>query len=120
MFVGYFPFPLAPRLVLTIRDLVQHNILINAQGKPCLADFGLSSIADSVYSITGLTPTGGGTARWSAPELMGIGQTAVSERGRSLKPTTQSDIYFLAMVIVEVISRFNAPCSILYDLHFPF
>lgn len=74
--------------------------MINAQGIPCLADFGLSSIAENIYSLSGLNAASGGSVRWSAPELVG---SITARQETWVKPTTQSDIYSLAMVIIEVI-----------------
>ena len=78
----------------------QYNIMINAQGTPLLVDFGLSSIAEDIYSASGFNAASGGSVRWSAPELVG------TTRSRQGTPTTQSDIYSLGMVVVEVNFRF--------------
>jgi serine/threonine protein kinase len=77
--------------------------MINAQGIPCLADFGLSSIAGDIYSVSGSNAASGGSVRWSAPELVG---SITARQETWVKPTTQSDIYSLAMVIIEVIYEF--------------
>ena len=82
---------------------MQHNILINALGNPCLAGFGLSSIANDIRSVSDSGVAGGGSVRWSAPELVG---SIAGRREAWVKPTTRSDIYSLAMVIVEVILPF--------------
>lgn len=79
--------------------------MINALGIPCLADFGLSSIAEGIYSASGQNAASGGSVRWSAPELLGP-ITAPQENW--VKPTTKSDIYSLAMVVIEVIREFLA------------
>ena len=64
-------------------------------GIPRLAEFGLSSIAEDIFSVNGLN-TGGDSVRWSAPELV------PTMRGRpGVTPTISSDVYSLAMVIVE-------------------
>lgn len=76
--------------------------MINALGIPCLADFGLSSIAEDIYSVSGSNAASGGSVRWSAPELVG---SITARQEKWVKPTTQSDIYSLAMVIIEVISN---------------
>lgn len=77
--------------------------MINALGIPCLADFGLSSIAGDIYSASGSNAASGGSVRWSAPELVG---SITARQETWVKPTTQSDIYSLAMVVIEVIYKF--------------
>lgn len=79
---------------------MQYNILINAEGFPCIADFGLSSIAEDIYAVGGSTAANRGSVRWFAPELVG------SLVEKQATPTPQSDIYSLAMVIIEVIQFF--------------
>ena len=91
---------------LTLIPIFQHNILIDALGNPCLADFGLSSIASDIHSANSSTTNGGGSVRWSAPELAG---PVVDQKETRMKHTKQSDIYSLAMVIIEVIYEFCAP-----------
>jgi len=86
-------------------------------GNPCLADFGLSSIAEDIYSAGSSKFAGGGSIRWFAPELV---DPAAGQRGTWVKHTTQSDIYSLAMVIVEVTSKSAAVFSIPYEIHFLF
>jgi len=85
---------------------LQDNIVIGAQGHPYLADFGLSSIAEDIYSVSGSTTPGGGSVRWCAPELLG---PITTQREEWVNPTTRSDIYSLAMVIMEVIHRIRMP-----------
>lgn len=70
------------------------------QGIPCLANFGLSSIAREIYSVNGSNAGGEASVRWSAPELV---RTITARKGVSVKPNMRSDIYSLAMVIVEVL-----------------
>jgi len=66
-------------------------------------------VAEGILSVSVSADTGGGSTRWAAPELVGHVE---AERVRRVKPTTCSDIYSLAMVIVEVTS---CPAYRLFD-----
>lgn len=55
--------------------------------------------------------------RWSAPELLG---PITAQREEWVNPTTQSDIYSLAMVVIEVITAgLTHLLSIPNVVHFP-
>ena len=83
---------------------MQPNVLIDAEGNPRLMDFGCSSITRNVWSANASTPHGGGSIRWSAPELVPLSTDLTDlERVRSTRPTNESDVYSLAMVTIEVI-----------------
>ncbi|ESK86444.1 WD40 repeat-like protein [Moniliophthora roreri MCA 2997] len=76
-------------------DLKGLNILVTQSHRACIADFGLSHVADSeLYKFTSSTTRVGGTARWSAPEVH-MGSRA----------TKESDIYSYGCVCYEIISR---------------
>lgn len=87
----------------------QENILVNPGGSACLVDFGLSTIVgvdthldpldsnllnlnqrDSLMSFVE-----GGSYPWMSPELLDLDEG-------SYRPTKESDIYALGMVIYEV------------------
>ena len=77
---------LAPRgIVFTMR---KQNILVNAQGDACLADFGLAIVVDSKSS------TGAGRGHnslWAAPETLNHGR-----RSR------EADVFSYGLVAIEV------------------
>jgi len=97
---------------LTSPSSTQANILINSEGRACIADFGLSTITGvataaganraSLVSIDSLMSfTGGGTRRWMSPELLDPERFGIPE-SEDNRPTRQSDCYALGMVIYEV------------------
>ena len=80
--------------------LPQPNILIDSKGSPRLSDFGLCSITRNINSVNASTPNHGCTVRYSAPELLNT--DGIVKTKKEKKPTYKSDVYSLAMVIVEV------------------
>ncbi|KAJ7489240.1 kinase-like domain-containing protein, partial [Mycena latifolia] len=79
-------------------DLKGSNILVTPSRRACIADFGLSSIADSRQTICFTHSTASlrrGTMRWQAPELL---------RGES-GSNVRSDVYAFACVCYEIFSE---------------
>lgn len=83
----------------------QANILVTADERACLADFGLASVLHGSASVTG-TSSLSGTLRWMSPELI---KSSDSDGGTS---TFASDVYALAMVFYEVRPPMSS-CSML-------
>jgi len=80
---------------------IKLNILVDQDGRACLADFGLLTIvSDSTYHTSSSTPKSGGTTRWMGPELLDPDRFGRGD-GRMTK---ESDCYALGMVILEVLS----------------
>jgi len=80
---------------------LEANILINRDGRACIADFGLLRIIpDQTSFISTISRLEGGTIRWMSPELLDPEPFGLSD-GR---PTKESDCYALGMVIYEVLS----------------
>ena len=79
---------------------LEANILINRDGRACIADFGLLTIVPDQTSFISTTCMEGGTIRWMSPELLDPEPFGLND-GR---PTKESDCYALGMVIYEVLS----------------
>jgi len=81
------------------------NILINNEGRACLADFGLLTITSDEPTMTS-TVLESSVVQWMGPELL------IPERFnlKDCRPTKQSDCYALGMTIYEVLSG-QAPFS---------
>lgn len=78
--------------------IYKDNILVDGNGVPKIADFGLSRVKDFQASLTGTTSAGArGSLRWQAPELL-----SPEMFGGSGKHTFASDIYALGMTLLEV------------------
>ncbi|KAG1726254.1 kinase-like domain-containing protein, partial [Suillus paluster] len=84
-------------------DLTGNNVLISGDKKAYLADFGLSG---TLHASTGMTYLAKmshcpGAVRWTAPELL-------SEDESASAVTTQSDIYSLGSIMLQVLTG-NVP-----------
>lgn len=78
-------------------DLKPSNIFINKHQRACLADFGLSRIL-AEYTSSGPKESGG-THAYMSPEMLWPDKFPY----RDAKPTKESDIYALGVLIYEVI-----------------
>ncbi|KAK1216068.1 hypothetical protein PQX77_021299 [Marasmius sp. AFHP31] len=79
-------------------DLKGVNVLITPDGHACLADFGLSRIADTqALRLTSSTSRPAGTARWMSPEML----NGVSG------PTKESDVYAFGCVCYEIFTSLS-------------
>jgi len=81
---------------------LQANILVNNDGRACLADFALLRIiSDGSDDLTDATTAmGSGTAQWTSPELLVPEDFELKES----RPTKESDCYALGVTIYEVLS----------------
>ncbi|KAM9823618.1 TGF-beta receptor type-2 [Neosynchiropus ocellatus] len=86
------------------RDIKSSNILVKSDLTCCLCDFGLALRLDNTLSVDELANSGQvGTARYMAPEVL---ESRINlENIESFK---QADVYSMALVLWEVISRCSA------------
>jgi serine/threonine protein kinase len=97
--------------------LLQVNILITPTHRACLADFGLTTIADSqLLGWSTATSNASGTARWLAPELLVPESESNNDNCRL---SLNSDIYSFACVGYEV-AYFLVPRSLFSLMDFCF
>ncbi|EIW84071.1 kinase-like protein [Coniophora puteana RWD-64-598 SS2] len=83
-------------------DLNGPNILIDADGRAMLADFGLSTVFME-FGSHNVSSAKSGALRWTAPELI-----HTSGSGASTLPTPQADVYSFGSVMLQVLTG-NAP-----------
>ncbi|KXN82330.1 hypothetical protein AN958_02678 [Leucoagaricus sp. SymC.cos] len=90
-----------------IRASFMVNILIDDNGRACLADFGLSSIRtdQTLARCISATTVQGLSCRWAAPELL----------ADSPRPTSASDMWAFGCVCYEIVSG-KQPFSGLSDM----
>ncbi|KAK1233933.1 Rho guanine nucleotide exchange factor [Marasmius sp. AFHP31] len=83
-------------------DLKGANVLVTADERACIMDFGLSRVADTHSLCLSSSIMGqGGTTRWSAPELL------QSDPPSSV--SMKSDMYAYACVCCEIFTGENVP-----------
>jgi len=83
-------------------DLKGPNILIDDNHNAVLCDFGLASITADAESAHASTVNSAGSIRWMAPERLSIFDGTSEPAPNSVRVTKESDMYSLAMVVIEV------------------
>ena len=74
---------------LVAHQRLQPNVMVDADSRPRITDFGLALNQDPAEQRNSTT---GGTARWTAPEIL---------KGEG-RPSKKADVFSFAMVMVEV------------------
>jgi serine/threonine protein kinase len=85
--------------VLIVLFSAQHNVLIDDNGTPQLADFGRHKLIEH-RGFT--TATIAGSARQMAPELLPLDQEDDNPESDQPKLTKEADVYAFSMVALEV------------------
>jgi serine/threonine protein kinase len=90
-------------------DIKGENVLVDSQGRACIADLGLSRLTSDAQisqidtwmpiDPTDVTDVTYGSLLWRAPELL---SEQFRDLGRIPSPTTFSDIYALGCLAYEV------------------
>ncbi|KAF9646470.1 kinase-like protein [Thelephora ganbajun] len=80
-------------------DLKGANVMIDSNGRACLADFDLVTLIPGQSGLTS-SHIAGGTYRWMSPELIDPERFGLKES----RSTRESDCYALGMVIYETLS----------------
>lgn len=77
------------------RDVKPSNILLTADGRAKLADFGIAAAGTGAGTVSGtsFTKAGAGTLRYMAPE-----------QARGLEAEARSDLYAVGMVLYEMLA----------------
>ncbi|EJD06363.1 kinase-like protein [Fomitiporia mediterranea MF3/22] len=81
-------------------DLKGCNILMDADGKAIITDFGLSKVREVSDALELPSSCLTGSARWMAPEIL----LPEVEDDRKPAITTQSDVYAFASVCLEILT----------------
>ncbi|KIK79065.1 hypothetical protein PAXRUDRAFT_296367 [Paxillus rubicundulus Ve08.2h10] len=86
-------------------DLSGSNVLIDADGRACISDFGLSmlltQLGGSTYATSRLAE---GTLRWTAPELLDLQVSEDEENPLHVNPTPQSDVYSFGSIMLQILT----------------
>ncbi|KIJ68035.1 hypothetical protein HYDPIDRAFT_83129, partial [Hydnomerulius pinastri MD-312] len=83
-------------------DLHPGNVLINDDGRACLADFGLSLVVQEFLDTSYLQSPVCGSMRYAAPELLISLEKSIP--GSLIYPQEPADIYSFGCLVMEVMT----------------
>ncbi|KAI5119294.1 hypothetical protein M0805_008209 [Coniferiporia weirii] len=94
-------------------DIKSDNVLVTSSGDAVICDFGISRALNATQAALGgntTMPSGpGGTARWTAYEL-------VAESEKYTKHTKESDVWAFGMIVYELLSKERPYAHITIDV----
>ncbi|KAF9230076.1 kinase-like domain-containing protein [Melanogaster broomeanus] len=83
---------------------MESNVLIDGNGRACIADFGLSTLLTALGGSTFSTScVVKGTLRWVAPELLEL-MSEYEEDSPQVLPTTRSDVYSFGGIMLQILT----------------
>ncbi|KAF9230195.1 kinase-like domain-containing protein [Melanogaster broomeanus] len=82
---------------------MQSNILIDDDGRACIAGFSLSTILTTLGEPTFSTSQKWGGLRWADPGLFNL-NTEDDEDSPRVPPTTRSDIYSFGSIMLQILT----------------
>ncbi|KAF8839149.1 kinase-like protein, partial [Paxillus ammoniavirescens] len=86
-------------------DLSGGNVLIDADGRACISDFGLSTLLTQLGGSTfATTHQAAGTLRWTAPELLDLQEPVDGVDPPHTVPSPQSDVYSFGRIMLQVLT----------------
>ncbi|KAF8840941.1 kinase-like protein [Paxillus ammoniavirescens] len=86
-------------------DLSGSNVLVDANGRACISDFGLSTTLTELGGSSYATSShAGGNLRWTAPELLDL--HVLDDEGNPLHvvPRPLSDVYSFGRIMLQVLT----------------
>jgi serine/threonine protein kinase len=89
------------RVLVTHIPILQSNVLVQGNGRACLADFGLSTMILEFTTPSYLTTSIRGNIRWAAAELFEIPEDD-EENEAAVSLSTECDIYSFGSVTLQV------------------
>ncbi|KAF8839132.1 kinase-like protein, partial [Paxillus ammoniavirescens] len=104
-------------------DLSGANVLIHADGRACISDFGLSTLLTEVGGSTFATSRQAeGTLRWTAPELLNPQVPQSEENPPPIVPMPHSDVYSFGRIVLQILTGkvpyyyYNRDMQVLYAI----
>ncbi|KIJ07192.1 hypothetical protein PAXINDRAFT_19608 [Paxillus involutus ATCC 200175] len=84
---------------------MQANVLIHANERACISDFGLSTLltqlGGSTFATTHQAP---GTLRWTAPELLDFEEPEDEGDLPHAVPSPRSDVYSFGRIMLQILT----------------
>ncbi|OJA10576.1 hypothetical protein AZE42_04631 [Rhizopogon vesiculosus] len=84
--------------------ILQSSVLIQDDGRACLADFGLSTMVLELIGPSYFTSTIRGNIRWAATELFEVSDDDEEHEATAVSLSTECDIYSFGSIALQVLT----------------